>query len=124
MTSYNTTGKVENAHAPWIIFSDRYTTENNYQHYLSFHLSLSHAMLTPELAEGFLNKFTLYAETPPTLPLISLYPLNTDFMPGYRGYTYTRPKTQNPPEDPLKSLRKSSLFKIDETTKPSKPSKL
>jgi hypothetical protein len=60
MTQYNTMTKENNPQQPWIIFGDRYESEG--RRYLPFHLTFSHATLTPKLVEDYLHKFTYYAQ--------------------------------------------------------------
>ncbi|MBS0287507.1 MAG: hypothetical protein JSR17_09435 [Proteobacteria bacterium] len=64
MTSYNVTTRAIYAHQPFIVFSDRYELDKKL--YLPFYLNYSHATLTPEDAEEFINQFLRYAKLPPT----------------------------------------------------------
>lgn len=64
MTSYNVTTRATYSHQPFIVFSDRYPLENKL--YLPFYLNYSHATLTPEDAEVFVNQFLKYARMTPS----------------------------------------------------------
>lgn len=63
MTSYNTTQRRTYAHQPWLVFSDRYHQGDTL--YLPFHVSYSHASLTPEDTEIFIEQWMTYAKMSP-----------------------------------------------------------
>jgi chloramphenicol O-acetyltransferase len=88
MTSYKTTKKVQDSHQPWIVFSDPYTVSSASasasasakQIILPLHLSISHASLSPHLAEKFIEKFLEIAKmSPPQHRAFSHRPDSMDF---------------------------------------------